>query len=65
MPKRLNADDREMLADLKTLLLAAGHNVQAAATGEDVAEALGNLAHQLSQAQATVVRLRERHDAAN
>ena len=65
MPKRLNADDREMLADLRTLLLAAGQNAQAAASGEDVAEALGNLAAQLAQAQAAVVRLRERHDAAN
>ena len=65
MPKRLNADDREMLADLKTLLLAAGQNAQAAASGEDVADALANLAAQLAQAQAAVARLRERHHAAN
>ena len=65
MPKRLNADDREMLADLKTLLLASAQNAQAAATGEDVADALLNLSAQLAQAQAAVARLRERHDAAN
>ena len=54
-----------MLADLKTLLLAAGQNAQAAASGEDVADALANLAAQLAQAQAAVARLRERHHAAN
>ena len=64
-PPRLTVDDRETLADVRTLLLAAGQNLQAAVAGEDLVDALTNLTAQLAQAQAAVARVKERCDAAN
>ncbi len=58
-PAKLSTKQREELSDLKVVLLAAAHNVQAAVRGEETRQAVDNALMQVEQSVVSLRRIQE------
>ncbi len=56
---RLSSKQREELSDLKVVLMAAAHNVQAAVRGDEIVQAVDNALMQAEQAVVSLRRIQE------